>query len=72
MQIKHIYHGDILVNTDRHGTGYYKVLRTNRVTVDVLCENGNRARMRAELFDRKVNYVPTAFTPAHPSHGEAP
>lgn len=61
VRIEHIYHGDILVSTDRNGTGYYKVLRTNRVTIDVLCENGNRARMSPALFDRKVSYIPEAF-----------
>lgn len=63
MQIEHIYHGDFLKSTDSRGTAYYKVLRCNRVTVDVLCENGNRARIRAVIFDGKVSYIPDAFKP---------
>jgi len=62
MNIEHIHHGDVLVSTDKNGSSYYKVLKRNRVTVDVLCENGNRARMGAHLFNRKVTYPVAAFT----------
>lgn len=61
MKIEHICIGDILVNTDARGTGYYQVRKINRVTVDVLHESGRPGRMSAHLFDRKVNYVPAAF-----------
>jgi len=67
MWIENISRGDVLVSTDENGSGYYKVLKKNRVTVDVLCENGNRVRMRPHLFDRKVTYPVAAFTFGQPA-----
>lgn len=61
MKINDIKEGDVLVSTDKNGTGYYKVERVNHITVDVLCENGNTARVRAAIFDRKVTYPVKAF-----------
>ena len=45
MKIGEIKAGDTLINTDENGTGYYRVYKVNRVTVDVLSENGNKVRM---------------------------
>lgn len=56
MKVSDVKRGDTLVCTDETGTGYYRVLKVNRVTVDVRCENGNVSRMRPHLFDRKVTY----------------
>jgi len=56
MKIADIKAGDVLVNTDENGTGYYRVLKVCRVTVKVRCENGNEARMYPVIFDRKIDY----------------
>lgn len=61
MKIADINVDDILVSVDRRGTGYCKVVKVNRVTVDVLCENGNMARMFPVTFDRRVTYAVAAF-----------
>ena len=61
MKIEDIKAGDVLVSVDENGAGYYKVAKVNRVTVDVVGENGNRARARPALFDRKVTYQVAAF-----------
>lgn len=60
MRIEEINRDDVLVNVDEHGAGYYRVLKVNRKTVDVVGENGNRVRVRPHLFNRRVHYdVPT-------------
>lgn len=56
MQIEDIKPNDVLVSVDKHGTGYYRVLKVNRVTVDVRAENGNEVRCYPHIFDRKVTY----------------
>jgi hypothetical protein len=61
VKIDDIKPGDTLVNTDKNGTGYYRVLKVLRVNVYVLHENGNCSRMRPHLFSRKVNYPVAAF-----------
>lgn len=61
MKIADINVDDILVSVDKNGAGYYKVTKVNRVTVDVLCENGNLARMFPVTFDRRVTYPVAAF-----------
>ena len=60
MNIQDICIGDVLVCVDKNGTGYYRVRKVNRVTVDVVGENGNAVRAYPLIFDRKVTYpVPT-------------
>ena len=56
MRITDIKKDDVLVSTDKHGTGYYRVLKVNRVTIDVRGENGNTVRAYPVIFDRKVTY----------------
>lgn len=56
MHINDIHEGDVLVSTDKNGTGYYRVLKVNYITVDVRGENGNVVRQRPHIFDRKVEY----------------
>ena len=65
MKIQDIKSGDILVHVDSNGAGYYKVVKVNRVTVDVLGENGIKVRCYPVLFDRKITY------PVH-TFGESP
>lgn len=62
MKIEDLKQGDVLVSVDENGAGYYRVTKVNRVTVDVMAENGNAARCRPHLFDRKINY-PVATLP---------
>ena len=60
MRIEDIKRGDVLVSTDKHGTGYYRVRKVNRVRVIVVGENGNEVSAYPSVFDRKVTYdVPT-------------
>ena len=61
MRINEIKPDDVLVGVDARGAGFYKVIKTNHVTVDVLCENGNTARMYPSQFNRKVTYAVAAF-----------
>ena len=61
MQIEAIKAGDVLVSVDENGAGYYKVKKVNRVTVDVVSENGNAVRTHPAIFDRKVTYPVAAF-----------
>ena len=56
MKIADIKKGDTLVNVDKNGAGYYRVLKVNQVTVDVVGENGNKVRAYPNMFDRKVDY----------------
>lgn len=56
MRIEDIKSGDTLVSVDENGAGYCRVLKVNRVTVDVRQENGTTVRARPHVFDRKVNY----------------
>ena len=56
MKITDIKVGDVLVSTDEHGTGYYRVLKVNRVTIDVRGENGNTVRAYPAIFDRRIDY----------------
>lgn len=53
MSIEDIVKGDVLVNVDKNGCGYYKVLKVNRVTVDVMSETGAEVRAYPIIFDRK-------------------
>ncbi len=63
MKIDDINQGDVLVSVDKDGAGYFRVLKVNRKTVDVVAENGNKVRAYPHLFDRKINYaVPTLNT----------
>ena len=57
MKIAEIEKGDTLVSVDKHGAGYYRVVKVNRVTVDVVHENGAKVRAYPVHFDRKVNYA---------------
>lgn len=57
MKIEEIKQNDVLVNVDENGAGYFRVLKVNRVTVDVRGENGNRVRAYPHIFDRKVDYA---------------
>lgn len=61
MKINDIKAGDVLVSVDENGAGYYRVIKVNHITVDVMCENGNQVRVRPSNFDRKVNYPVAAF-----------
>lgn len=61
MRISEIQPNDILVSVDELGAGYYLVKKVNRVTVDVISENGNSVRAYPLIFDRKVPYIPEAF-----------
>ncbi len=56
MKITDLKPEDVVVNVDKNGAGYYRVLKINRVTVDVRGENGNVIRTYPHLFDRKVDY----------------
>lgn len=56
MKIAEIKPDDVLVNVDENGAGYYRVLKVNRVTIDVRSENGNKVRAYPHIFDRKVDY----------------
>jgi hypothetical protein len=56
MKIKDIKPNDVLVSVDEYGAAYYRVLKVNRVTVNVRTENGNVARMPPHLFSRKISY----------------
>ncbi len=56
MKIGDIKAGDVLVNVDENGAGFYRVEKVNRVTVNVVSENGNRLRAYPHIFDRKVLY----------------
>jgi hypothetical protein len=53
--------GDVLVSVDSRGAGYYKVVKINRVTVDVVAENGNTVRAYPSAFSRKITYPVAAF-----------
>lgn len=60
MKIEDIKPGDVLVSVDARGAGYFRVAQVNRITVDVVGENGNAVRAYPHIFDRKVTYpVPT-------------
>lgn len=61
MRIEDIKVGDVLANVDQRGCGYYKVLKVNRVTVDVQSENGNTNRCYPNIFNRKIYYDVPAF-----------
>lgn len=61
MKIEDLAKGDRVCSTDARGTGYYLVLKVNRVTVDVKCENGVEMRVYPNVFDRKVAYPIPAF-----------
>ena len=54
MKIAEIKPNDVLVSVDETGAGFYRVLKVNRVTVDVTSENGNKVRAYPHIFDRKV------------------
>jgi hypothetical protein len=56
MKIDDIKCGDVLVNTDENGSGYFRVLKVNRITIDVRGENGNKVRAYPNIFDRKITY----------------
>lgn len=56
MKIEHIKPNDVLVSVDENGAGYYRVLKINRITIDVRCENGTKVRAYPHVFDRKVDY----------------
>lgn len=62
MNIEQISKNDVLCSTDENGTGYYKVVKVNRMTVDVISENGNRVRAYPVIFDRKITYPVAAFS----------
>ncbi len=60
MNIEDLKRGDVVCSTDSRGTGYYRVLKVNKITVDVVGENGNKVRSYPAMFDRKIDYhVPT-------------
>lgn len=61
MNIYDIEVGDILVNVDENGAGYFLVKKVNRKTVDVIGENGNHVRAYPCIFNRKVTYPVPAF-----------
>jgi hypothetical protein len=46
MKIADIQKGDVLVHVDKHGAGFYRVVKVNRVSVDVVGETGNVAYLR--------------------------
>lgn len=54
MKIQNIQIGDVLVDTNKHGSAFFRVVRVNRVTVDVIGEDGVTRRVYAHLFDRKI------------------
>lgn len=57
MKIEDIRKGDTLVNVDKNGAGYYRVVKVNRVTATVRSENGNEFKAYPHVFDRKIPYV---------------
>lgn len=61
MKIEELSAGDRVCSTGEQGTGYFLVLKVNRVTVDVKCENGVEMRVYPHIFDRKVAYPIPAF-----------
>lgn len=70
MKIEDMKTGDVLVSVDKNGAGYYKVAKVNRVTVDVISENGNRVRSYPATFDRRVTYPVAAFMAAEAAKEE--
>ena len=56
MKISEILPNDVLVSVGAHGAGYYRVIKVNKITVDVVGENGNKVRAYPAIFDRKINY----------------
>lgn len=56
MKIGDIKPNDVLTNFDKNGTGYYRVVKVNRITIDVVGENGNRVRAYPHFFERKLSY----------------
>lgn len=61
MHISEMKKDQIVCSTDKNGTGYYKILQVNRITVDVQSENGSKFRAHPMIFDRAVNYEVEAF-----------
>ena len=55
MRISFIRPADVLVSTDGHGSGYYRVIKVNRTTIDVMTEQGCCIRVYPEIFDRVVS-----------------
>jgi hypothetical protein len=55
MKIADVKVDDVLVNVDENGAGYYRVLKVNRVTIDVRCENGVKVRAYPHIFNFKAN-----------------
>jgi len=58
MKLENIKAGDILVNVDRHGAGFVRVLKVCKVKIRVRGENGFEFLSYPHLYDRKINWVP--------------
>ena len=54
MKIGDINKGDVLVRVDKDGSGYYRVLKINRVTVTVKTEQGETIKAYPHFFDGKT------------------
>jgi hypothetical protein len=57
MQITDIKRNEILVK----GADYFRVLKVNRVTVDVVGQNGNKVRAYPHIFDRRADPLVNAI-----------
>lgn len=51
----------VLVSVDKHGAGYYKVLRVSKIKIKALCENGNEVLCYPNMFSHKIIYSVAAF-----------
>lgn len=60
MQLSDLNPGDVLVSTDMHGTGFYRVEKVCRRMVKVKTEQGHTIRAYASTFDRKLTEVRVA------------
>lgn len=61
MKLEQINAGDILVNVDKHGAGFVRVLKICKVKIRVRGENGFEFLSSPHLYDRKVNWVPDSL-----------
>ena len=56
MKIADIKPTDVLVDTDQRGTGYYRVVKVNRVTITVETEQRRIIKAYPHVFDRKAHF----------------
>ena len=54
MKLADLSPGDVLVNTDANGTGFYRVEKVCAKVVKVMTEQGHVIRAYPVVFDRKI------------------